>query len=225
MRSENDRPTTAEQHANDTNDGGAGGGLLNVAAGALLGLVGVGAVSETASGARGTTRRLLVLGDGAGKHTYEIELRRGGSISKAAHAGENDSVQSSRNPTADGELWHYNADSYTYTGEVDSVTCDGDLSVHFLDGAFGNDAWIEVHGESSGKHRYRIDSAAGDIDPVSYRTGSADTDDRGSASERNGTPDTVSGQVTDRNHDAHTTGANDTIKHITVTDGHLTFTG
>jgi hypothetical protein len=232
MRSKDGRRTTGEQHANDRaggkrandTDGDAGGGLMDGVAGALLGLVGIGAVSGVAGAARGATKRLLVVGDGTGKHTYEVEMKSGGTISKAAHAGGNDSIRSSyRDATADGEVWHYNADTYTYTGELRSVTCDGDLSVHFLDGGFGTVSWLSARGRSAGKHQYRMDTAGGDIDPVPSATGGNDSDDRGPASERNDTPDTVSGQVTDRNYDAFVYGSNDAIKHIGVTDGHLEF--
>jgi hypothetical protein len=212
----------AQQPA-DTNNSSGPQGLLKGAAGALLGLAGISAATGSAS-ASGTSKRLLVIGDGKGQHTYEIQMESGGQIQKATHAGGNDSITSSNGgQQASGELWHWNVDSYTFSGEIDHLEADGSVAFHFLDGAFQADSWIGITGQSPGRHQYVIGSNSADIDLGPWSTEYVDSDDGPPSSEQSHTPDHVSGAVRDSNYDGYDIAYSAPIQHITVEDGHLRF--
>jgi len=197
-------------------------GLLKGAAGALLGLAGISAATGSAS-ASGSSKRLLVIGDGNGQHTYEISMRGGGQIQKATHAGGNDSVTSSNGQQVRGELWHWNVDSYTFSGAIDYVEADGSVAFHFLDGAFRADSWIGITGQSPGRHLYMVGSNSADIDMGKWSTEYVDSDDGPQRTEQRHTPDHVSGAVRDSNYDGYDIESSDPVQHITVEDGHLRF--
>jgi hypothetical protein len=185
-------------------------------------LGGLAASSGAASASGGSNKHLLVAGRGYGEHTYTVVMRQGGSIQKANFAGPNDSVTSNNgSQRAEGELWHWNVDSYTYSGEIDRVECDGTVSVHFPDGAFGNEGRIVVGGNGSGTHNFSLATAGGDIEPVEKTTeGGNDSDDLPSSSERSYKPDQVSGRLTDDGADTFTFGNGDSLQNIRV-DGQV----
>jgi len=214
-------PTDGE----DSSVGGSGGGLLATAAGALLGVAGLGVLTDEASASgsgSGSGDRLLVLGDGRGKHDYEITMRAGGTIQKETHASGNDSVTttSGGKQTVEGRVWHWNADNYTYTGKIESVRGEEGTSFHFLDGAFEDDLLVEVDGEDSGRHRYEIDTDSGDIDLHSLSTEGPDSDDGDADSEDYYTPDTVSGAISNYNRDKVWT-MNHLINHVLIAEGEV----
>ena len=207
----------------ETADSSGPGGLLKGAAGALLGLAGLSAATGSAS-ASGTSKRLLVIGDGKGQHTYEIQMESGGQIQKATHAGGNDSVTSSNGgQQASGELWHWNVDSYTFSGAIDYVEANGSVAFHFLDGGFQADSWLGITGQSPGRHQYVVGSNSADIHLGPLSTEYVDSDDGPQRTEQSHTPDHVSGAVRDSNYDGYDTEYSDPIQHIAVEDGHLRF--
>jgi len=217
-----DRPRSPAEPT-QTGADGPGGSLLQGATAALLGMAGLGALSGTAS-ASGSIQHLLVFGDGQQKHSYEIEMRSGGSISKAGQAGSNDTRhQSYYGDRIEGEIWQWNVDSYTYTGEIEAVTLDGSLSVQIPDGAFRSATTLNVDGQSNGTHRFEIDSQSADIKPVAGTTESTDTDEGGSWSERADTNDRIAGQVAHTYHDSYSLGSGDPIQHLAVSDGNVRF--
>lgn len=223
-----DKRTNAQTDAEarrpaDTNNSTASRDLLRSAAGALLGLAGIGVATGSAS-ASGSSKRLLVVGAGSGQHTYELGTERGGQIQKATHAGGNDSVTASNgSQQASGELWHWNVDSYTFSGELDYVEADGSVAFHFLDGAFQADSWLGVTGQSPGRHQYVIGSNSADIDLGPWSTEYVDSDDGPQRTEQSHTPDHVSGAVRDSNYDGYDIAYSAPVQHITVEDGHLRF--
>jgi hypothetical protein len=193
--------------------------------GAAASAVGAGAVSTLGGSAEaaGSQKRLVVAGKGTGQHTYDIRMEKGGSIAKASHAGSNDStgVTHRGRPQADGEVWHWNADSYVYQGTVHSVEVDGTVSVHFPDGAFVPDERLAVSGEGAGDHSYEVGTDSGDIDLVSETTWTGDeTDHGGSTSENNHSYDMVSGRVVDTGADTLTIGGGQPVQYVRVDDGH-----
>lgn len=166
-------------------------------------------------------KRLAVVGTGPGKHSYRISVT--GSISKATHAGGNDTTMTglSGDPFVDGTVWNWNADTYTYTGEIRDVEASGDVSVHFPDGAFVDDGWLAVTGQGQGRHDYAIATDSGDIEPHPGSTGGGETDHGGRSSESDGSPDNVSGFVVDQNADGHEVGTGVPIQSISVDGGHV----
>lgn len=220
-----DKRTDAQtaQRPADTNNSTGPQGLLKRAAGALLGLAGISAVTGSAS-ASGSSKQLLVIGDGNGQHTYEISMESGAQIQKATHAGGNDFVTSSNgSQQASGELWHWNVDSYTFSGEIDYVEANGNVAFHFLDGAFQADSWIGITGQSPGRHQYVVGSNSADIDLGQWSTEYVDSDDGPQHTEQSHTPDHVSGAVRDSNYDGYDIEYSAPVQHITVEDGHLRF--
>lgn len=211
-----------ETRPDDRSSGPGGGGLLRGVGAALLGLAGLGAASGAASAA-GTGKRLLVLGDGRGKHTYEIEMQGGGSIQTATHAEQGDSIHSSGyNDRATGELWHWNVDSYTYSGRISKVSADGNVSFHFLDGGFDNCSTVHVRGDKQGKHTFAIATDSGDVDLRPGTTEDHDSDDGPGNSEEHGTPDVVNGKVFNTYHDSYQL-ANGTLQNIRLKQGAASF--
>lgn len=187
-----------------------------VSAGALSRL---GGTAEAAS----SQKRLIIAGKGTGQHTYEIRIEQGGSISKATHAGGNDSTgfTTFNRPQASGEVWQWNADSYVYQGEIHSIEIDGTASVHLTDGAFVADERIAVGGEGSGDHHYEVGTNSGDIDLVAETTWAGDeTDHYGSTSENDYSYDMVSGRLVDAGADTLTIGSGQPVQYVRVDDGH-----
>jgi hypothetical protein len=217
-----DRPNARDRPAEDPEGGDAGGrGLLKGATAALLGMAGIGALGGTAS-AGGNSKSLLVFGDGWKKHSYQIGVKSGGSIQKGTHAGSNDN-RTWNDERVYGELWQWNVDSYTFTGEIEQVTLDGSLSVHFPDGAFESATNVHVDGQSSGDHLYDVGTNSADIDLVPGTTEGKDTDEGGSWSERTYTNDRISGKVVDTGHDSYSFGSGDPIQHLAVSEGNVRF--
>lgn len=186
---------TAESTPSDRSENQSGGrSLLKTAASALLGLAGVGVLGDAAS-ASGQQKRVVVVGDGTREHTYEIGMESGGTIQKAAHAGGNDTHYSTPNPRVEGELWHWNADSYVYTGNIDYVAADGAVSFHFPDQAFGNNnLTLVATGQGSGSHTYTISSISADLQFIGPTAEDNDTDED-SANDTSSTPDRVVGHL------------------------------
>jgi len=218
----NTRGTQRPVETNERDNAGPRG-LLKSAAGTVLGLAGLSAATSSAS-AGGTNKRLLVIGDSNGQHTYEISMKSGGQIQKATHAGGNDTISSSNGTQqASGEVWHWNVDSYTFSGEIDYLEADGSVAFYFLDGAFQADSWLSITGQSSGRHQYVVGSNSADIDPGSWSTEYVDSDDGPQHTEQGHTPDHVSGAIRDSNYDGYSIGYSEPVQHITVEDGHLRF--
>lgn len=169
-------------------------------------------------------KRLVVIGNGPGNHQYDITVR--GDIYKSRHAGRNDTKTrgfQGRTQYIDGNLWNWNADSYYYRGEIIDIEGEGNLSFHFVDGAFEDDTWLAVTGQSQGGHDYALATNSGDIDPHPGSTEGGDTDHGGASSENGGSADNVSGSLVDKNIDGHEIGHGTPVQSLSVTDGHVKF--
>lgn len=205
--------------------------FIQGAATSIAGLGAAGALSGSAEASQ-LDKRVIVVGRGNGRHSYEIQMRDNGRIRKANHAGSNDTIgKSDGQQRADGEVWHWNADSYAYTGDIDSVEGNGDMSFHFLHGAFWHDDRIVVGSQSGADKRYSMGTVRGDIDLVPKTTASPkDGDDKpgngyeydefSAKSERHWTPDKVSGGVGGGGEDTHTIGGNDSVQYLRL-KGHI----
>lgn len=195
--------------------------FLRGAAASVAGLTALGAAGGSASAAN--RNHLLVVGNGAGEHTYEIQMASGGRISRATHAGGNDTetTNGAGDDRIEGTVWHWNLDSYAYTGSIDHVAGDGSLSFHFLDGAFRDAFELAVNGKGSGRHDYAIGVNRGDIDPQPGSTESGDTDEGPSQSEYHYSTDHISGIAWNRGTDEYSLGYDDPVQHVRIDDGHL----
>lgn len=185
---------------------------------------GFNAVADAAEAAHGSGRNtIIVVGRGEGHHSYQIQMESGGTIRKAANAGSNDSHQNNPAPRIEGNLWHWNVDSYEYTGEIRRVVGDGSVSFQFPDGAFRHDERIVAGGveEEFGRSDYVIGTNSGDIDPVEETTGDGDTDHGGSRTEKDFSNDHVTGFVQDNGVDTYDIGGSQPVQYVQVDDGHV----
>jgi hypothetical protein len=217
--------TENETDSNATQSGGDGGlgrrGFLKGAAASVAGGGALAAVGDTAS-ASGGGGRILVVGRGMGKHTYAVEMEDGDRITAAQHTESNDTETTTTHgdQVVRGEVWNGFVDVLTYTGDVGRVEGDGDLSFHFLDGAFADDERIVVGGESGGEHDYYVCTHSGDVDGAAS-IDRAETDHGGPRSERSHTPDEFSGHLDDEGVDTLSTPVGDPVQYVHVDGGHV----
>lgn len=207
---------------NRTDAGETGnGGLLRSAATELLELTGTGSRNGGAKAAE-SGKRLVVVGDGPGEHSYEIITGPNGSIETAAQAGGNDEIDrdSWDGRRADGTLYHWNADTYRFFGELAMVGADGSVSFHFPDGAFRySHRSLKMVGRGSGRHEYEIASNSADIELDDDTTEAGDTDPD-SGTDVDWTPDRVSGVLKGTGVDTCTIGY-DPVQNIRIKRGNV----
>lgn len=185
--------------------------------------LGLGIVAQSASAHAGQ-KQLIVRGEDSGKHTYEIEMKPGGQISKGANIENHDKVFSSGgNEIAEGRLWNENEDRYTYTGEIKSIDGDGSLLFELPDGAFGSMDDIPVHGRGSGRHTYALGTKSGDIDLNTKDTEYVDSDDGGFWTEWHFRSDSVSGALRNRNMDSYELENGTALNTILLKQGQIKF--
>lgn len=176
-------------------------GFLQGAATSAAGLAGLGVFGGSADAA--SQKRLIVVGQSSGRHTYQIGMAGNGSISKGSNAGSNDSITTQGGTDrVQGEVWNSNQDTYTYTGEIDYVETDGQVTFRFPAGAFSPGGDVRVQGRGQGRHTYSMHTGSGDID-LNSDTEYVDSDDSGWYSEYNFTSDSVSGALRDSNQDSY----------------------
>jgi hypothetical protein len=220
-----DEPTANDHAEGSTDDPHGTRGLLKAAGAAVVGAVGLGALGDTARAAA-SRDHVVVVGYGQGRHTYEITTESGGTIEKAPLADPPDSTGASQyfGEEATGELWHWNADSFAYTGEIQSVTGQGTLGFHFGDGAFGSEATVFVRGNGSGTNRYSLTTPRGDIDTGRWAE-HPDSDDGVPLGdgERDWTQDRVSGAVEDGYWDSYELEGDTAVQTAAVRGGAVTF--
>ncbi len=175
--------------------------FLQGAAASATSLAGLGVLGGSADAA--SRKRLVVVSQGSGRQTYEIEMAQGAHISKGRNANPNDTITTQGGTQrVEGQIWNSNKDTYTYTGEINYVEGDGQLSFRFPGGAFSSGEDIRVQGRGSGRHTYSIGTDSGDID-LNSDTEYVDSDDGGWFSEYSFNSDSVSGAVRNRNHDSY----------------------
>jgi len=185
--------------------------------------VGLGVLTQTGS-ATGSDKQLIVRGKSSGRHTYKIEMKPGGQISKGANIENHDSVYTSGgNEIAEGRLWNSNEDRFTYTGEIKSIDGDGSLDFQFPDGAFGSRDDISVFGRGSGRHTYMLGTESGDIDLNPDDTEYVDSDDGSFWSEWHFNSDSVSGAIRNRNMDSYELEGDTELNTIGLKQGQLLF--
>lgn len=196
------------------------GGLFGRIAGGLFG--GSGRASGSTSGTTQEWNRLLVVGEGPTEHTYEIGMQEGGEIRKASHAGSNDNTveNAAGNQAVTGSIWHWNADSYAYTGEIAYIRGNGTVALHFPGGAFETATKLHLRGQDGGTHQYALATNNADIDPVPGTTEQTDRDHDGKSEQRH-TADHVFGEIGGRKHDSYDLGDGDPLQYVAITDGHL----
>jgi hypothetical protein len=224
---------TDEHNANDsidpqsTDDGFSRRKFIRGAAASAAGTAGLGVTSEMA--AAGTQKRLVVIGQGSGHHTYEIKMKDGGQISRDASVERHDTITSRGGADVlQGELWNSYKDEYTYTGEIKYVKADGSLEFELPDDAFGYKQELTVRGRGQGRHQYELATSSGNIKLVPGTTEYVDSDDGGPFSELMFNSDRVSGALRNRNQDSYTLatgafGGGTAINRIHVKDGRLQF--
>lgn len=224
---------TDEHNATDsidpqaTDDGVSRRTFIRGAAASAAGAAGLGATSKMA--AAGTQKRLVVIGRGSGHHTYEIEMKNGGRISKDADVEGHDTITSrGGSDVLQGDLWNTYRDRYTYTGEIKYVNADGSLTFEFPDDAFGHKQELTVRGRGQGRHQYELATSNGNIELAPGTTEYVDSDDGGRFSEFTFNADRISGALRNRNEDSYTLasgtfGGGTTINRIRVKNGRLQF--
>lgn len=177
--------------------------------------------ANTTSDSSKNWKRMLVVGDGATKHDYEIGMEKGGEMRKATHAGANDSKgwNDSGNQVVVGELWHWNADSYAFRGEIAYIRADGGVAVHAPGGIFTSASRIHIDGRADGMHRYELGINNADLKKVDSTTESTDIDHGGN--EKRHTADYISGEIGGRRHDSYDLSAGDPLQYVAVKQGQL----
>lgn len=193
------------------------GTAASIMAAGLLGALGG---EATAAGNRDV---ILVAGKSTGEHAYEIEMEPGGTIQRARYGDSKD--QPERGPDGTqrirGSVWHWNVDSFAYTGEIDRVEANGSVAFYFLSGAFRDDKRIVVGGADSGTHKYMVGSNSADIDIARQTFESKDVDNGPRKTERSQTWDYVTGKIEDGRADVLSFEKGQPLQIVTVRQGHL----